>query len=133
MQVARDSPDIQLTDCLDCMNAIVNTCILGSNDYGGVAEFNRQTYNISDDPGAPPLPSSTSGAPGLEPTACKSGDDVATSTDECCVGLQFCENGQRCVGVSHGAGDVCAIFDPEEPVGECPFECFGTPPACACR
>ncbi|KAI9706279.1 MAG: hypothetical protein M1820_004854 [Bogoriella megaspora] len=45
--VQRESNGGCLTHCHDAINNIINTCILGSFDYGGIATVGGELYNIS--------------------------------------------------------------------------------------
>jgi hypothetical protein len=47
LTLERSSPDCPLTYCKAALNSIINVCILGSNDYGGVFNQGGETYNIS--------------------------------------------------------------------------------------
>ncbi|KAI9853989.1 MAG: hypothetical protein M1813_001598 [Trichoglossum hirsutum] len=45
--VSRSSKDNALRYCKDAMNAIINVCVLGSHDYGGVWTLGGEEYNIT--------------------------------------------------------------------------------------
>jgi hypothetical protein len=47
MTLERSSPGLPLAFCNAALNSIINTCILGSNYYGGVFYQGGETYNIS--------------------------------------------------------------------------------------
>ena len=84
ISVTRGSPDDTLEFCKQGMQEIMDTCITGSSDYGGVYTQGTETYNITNtifpynplevdvDDGAPPtpvvVPSSDSSEPSEPPT-----------------------------------------------------------------
>jgi hypothetical protein len=65
LTLERSSPDGLLDFCKAALNSIINTCILGSNDYGGVFYQGGETYNISNSiyPKNPLIPNIDQGAP----------------------------------------------------------------------
>jgi hypothetical protein len=65
LTLERSSPDSPLAFCNAALNSIINTCILGSKDYGGVIYQGGETYNISNSiyPNNPLIPNSDQGAP----------------------------------------------------------------------
>ncbi|RFU24252.1 hypothetical protein B7463_g12085, partial [Scytalidium lignicola] len=73
VSITRPSADKPLQHCLDAMQSILTTCILGSSDYGGVFELDGEIYNVSNsvfpnDPGSiearPPPPPTVTPLPG---------------------------------------------------------------------
>ena len=65
LTLERSSPDGLLDFCKAALNSIINICILGSNDYGGVFYQGGETYNISNSiyPKNPLIPNIDQGAP----------------------------------------------------------------------
>jgi hypothetical protein len=50
--IERPSPSRPLVFCNAALNSIINTCILGSNDYGGVYYQGGEKYNVSNNMGS---------------------------------------------------------------------------------
>ena len=64
-ELERPSPDRPLVFCHAALDSIINVCILGSNDYGGVFYQGGEKYNVSNSkfPSNPLIPGADQGGP----------------------------------------------------------------------